>query len=448
MRKGISTTIILSIVLIIVIGGVTTTYIKNQNISVREKSLSSIPQLGNLCSGSEECDEYCYGNSLECEEYCRGHPKNPTCQERFAFVYEEEYKLLQKVTPQKTQGCTGKGTVSFTSPPRRLKDIEFIEPIGLMVGGHVTPIDHGYYYPPNWKPQDNPAEFKDVLSPANGTITNIQLVGGKQGDYRLVIHHTCTFYTIYIHVKELSPKIAQTIGDFSSMSKNTNIPVSAREVIGRANGFDFSVHDDETVLKGFIIPEHYDAEPWKIRTVNMFDYFVEPIKSQLLAKNVREAEPRGGKIDYDIDGRLVGNWFVENTNGYRGGGVAPDYWNTHLAFAYDGLDHSLIIVSMGNFSGEAKQFAVKGNSPDPASVSMSTGIVKYELVDVEYIIKDTGQYWDRISYAKGLKAVGIEQVHGVVLVQLIEDRKIKFETFPEKTAAEVTGFTNPTIYER
>ncbi len=349
------------------------------------------------------------------------------------------------------QGCVGSGTVNFTSAPRRLEDIEIIEPIGLINanGGHVTPTDHGYYYPPNWNPQNNPSEFRDVLSPADGTITTVQLVGGRQGDYRLVIHHTCTFYTIYIHIYELSTKIAQAVGEMNVMTKNTNIPVSAGEIIGRSNSFDFSVHDDNVILKGFIVPEHYNGEPWKIHTVDMFNYFVEPVKSQLLAKNIRQTEPRAGKIDYDVDGRLVGNWFVENTNWYSGlTSQQGSYWKTHLSFAYDGIDPSLIIVSIGDFNNESKQFAVKGNSPDPATVSMANGIVKYELVDIDYTNQETGQSWNRLSYAKNLKAVGTNEVKGVALAELISDRKLKFEAFPGKIASEVSGFLNPLIYER
>ena len=38
---------------------------------------------------------------------------------------------------------------------------------------------------------------------------------------------------------------------------------------------------------------------------------------------------------------------------------------------------------------------------------------------------------------------------GVALFQLVEDRKLKVETFAGKTAAEVSGFTaNARIYER
>lgn len=348
------------------------------------------------------------------------------------------------------QGCSGKGTVEFTSPPRRIEDVELIEPIGLMIGGHVTPIDHGYYYPPGWKPEDDPKEFRDVLAPADGTITSIGLVGNRPGDYRLEIYHTCTFYTIYIHVKELSARIVEEAGAITSTNKPVEISVEAGEVIGRANSFDFSVHNSEVMLEGFIVPEHYAGEPWKIHTVDMFNHFVEPIKSQLLEKNIRQIEPRGGKIDYDIDGKLVGSWFVENTNGYVGAtNKIGSYWSTHLAFAYDGIDPRQIIVSIGDFSGEAKQFAVKGNSPDPADVSVSTGQVKYELVQIDYIVEGTGANWNRAGFAKGIKATGTGGVEGAVLVQMVGDRKIKVEAFPGKSASEVSGFTSAAkIYER
>lgn len=65
-----------------------------------------------------------------------------------------------------------------------------------------------------------------------------------------------------------------------------------------------------------------------------------------------------------------------------------------------------------------------------------------------YIIS-SGSHWDRISLAKDLKTQSQENVQGIALVQMIEDRKVKFETFPEKTASQVSGFTNSAkIYER
>ncbi|MBI3624122.1 hypothetical protein HY218_00665, partial [Candidatus Saccharibacteria bacterium] len=46
---------------------------------------------------------------------------------------------------QLTNGkCSGTGSVKIT-PPMQLEQVGFILPYGLMVGGHVTPVDHQYY---------------------------------------------------------------------------------------------------------------------------------------------------------------------------------------------------------------------------------------------------------------------------------------------------------------
>ena len=73
-----------------------------------------------------------------------------------------------------------------------------------------------------------------------------------------------------------------------------------------------------------------------------------------MAKSPRTAEPRGGRIDYDIDGRLVGSWFLEGTVDYSGGstpticGNRPcPYWTGHLSIAYDHIDPEQIRISIG-----------------------------------------------------------------------------------------------------
>ncbi|MDP3765240.1 MAG: hypothetical protein Q8R04_01895 [Nanoarchaeota archaeon] len=74
--------------------------------------------------------------------------------------------------------------------------------------------------------------------------------------------------------------------------------------------------------------------------------------------------------------------------------------------------------------------------------------MKYELVGVDYLTED-GRPWDRVSFAKISNGFGHNQVIGVALVQMISDRKIKFEAFQGKTASQVSGFTeNAKIYER
>ena len=335
----------------------------------------------------------------------------------------------------------------FNYPPVNLDNVGFIMPLGCMIGNHVTPIDHQYYYAPDFM---GPQEIViDVYSPAAGTITGIQHMGSfdpSMDDYRLVIQHTDTISSIYIHVDNLSEKVA-AFAPPAGESVSVNISVFAGEIIGDYSGsVDFNVVDEDVILTGFIVPESYESESWKIHTPDPFDYFNESIQSQLVEKSLRTAEPIGGKIDYDIDGRLVGNWFQEGTNGYAGLDTA-NYWVGHLAMAYDSIDPEHIIASFGDYSGQPLQFGVKGNMPDPADVSVATGPVKYELVSYDYY--DGAEVWDRASLIKGLKVKNYVNVQGVVLFQLIDDRLLKVEIFPNKVANEVTDFTeNVLIYVR
>ena len=377
-------------------------------------------------------------------------------------VYQEERQQQQAETvaqdPEQQSAqhvlkyCNGNGTVPFTSPPMRTEDLGFIIPLGVMTGHHVTPTDHGYVISNEWtnpgaKREDNVDKFADVLAPADGIIIGVDrmpsvFATSTLGDYHITIYHTCTFYTIFIHVNEISEKLKTIL--------ETRIPaaVEAGEVIGRSPGFDFSVFNKDVILN-FINPETYKGVSSIFNADDLFAHFTEPIKTQLLEKNLRKAEPRGGKMDYDIDGTIAGNWFVENTNGYVG---LPEYnrligyWTGHLAFVYNHIDPDVVIVSMGNYGGETRHFAVKGNTPNPADVTPEHGLIKYELVDYEYL--ENGKVWDEGHYAE-LTVQPQNTVEGTVLVQMIEDRKIKFESFPGKTASQVNGFTeNAKVYVR
>lgn len=348
--------------------------------------------------------------------------------------------------------CKGNGSVTLTSPPIRIEDLGFVVPRGVMTGHHVTPTDHGYITSIKWtnpgaKREDNIDKFADVLAPADGIVIGVEsmpsvFATSTLGDYHISIYHTCTFYTVFIHVNEISDKLKTVL--------ETRIPaaVKAGEVIGRAPGFDFSVFNKDVKLM-VINPETYKAVSSMLNSDDLFAHFKEPVKAQLLEKNLRKAEPRGGKMDYDIDGTISGNWFVENTNGYVG---LPEYnrligyWKTHLAFVYDPIDPAVMIVSMGEYDGRTANYAVKGNKPDFADVTKETGAIKYELVRYDYL--ENGKIWDIGHYAD-LKVMPRDNVEGVALVQMLENRKIKFEAFPGKAASQVNGFTsNAKIYER
>lgn len=351
------------------------------------------------------------------------------------------------------RGCEGTGSRMLGASPLALQDLQKILPMGIMSSVHITPTDHQYWHTLGYfGPSDdktNLDRFK-VYAPADGYIVEIGIVP-DHGDYRVIIEHSCNFYTIFIHIDKLADKIISSVrkedGDVKTQAW-PRIFVREGEVIGSIGigKFDFSVIDESVTLQGFVNPQTYQGEVWKIHTADTFDYYSEPLKSQLLEKNVRNVEPLGGKIDYDIDGRLIGNWFQEGTNGYRGLGNW-NYWTSHLSIVYDALDPSHIEVSIGDFDGDARQYGVKGNAPKPEDIGIEDGIVKYELVPYDHY--SSNKKWDGIEFAKDFEAINTDEVRGVAVFQLIDDRKMKAEFFPNKKASQVTDFTNAAvIYER
>jgi hypothetical protein len=330
----------------------------------------------------------------------------------------------------------------FDYPPVDLSKIAFILPLGGMIGNHVTPIDHQYYVSPDFGGLET-LEI-DVYSPADGTVNSIQHMGNfNNDDYRLVVDHSDTIQSIYIHVDNLSEKLAAH-APVNGQYVNIDISVSAGEILGSYSGsVDYNLVDYDITLSGFINPDSYTAEPWKVHTPDPFDYFNDTIRQTLLAKSLRTVEPVGGKIDHDIDGHLVGNWFLENTNGYAG--LDPsNYWLGHLSFSYDYIVPTHIIASFGDYAGEQRQFGVLGNTPDPADITVSSGLVKYDLVTYEYYDEDIP--WDRLSFTQGLTMDNYTFIDAVVLVQLVDQRRLKVEIFYGQTSSDVTDFTEEAMY--
>jgi len=329
--------------------------------------------------------------------------------------------------------CKGTGPGVLTHSPMDPEDFSLIIPYGATIGGHVTPIDHQYFSPQDYR---SPVDTYEVYAMADSTIVDI---GTRTNtvhpatEYRLVFSLSCTFFYYYDLVTSLAPGI------------EVGSRVTAGQLIGKIGGrtLDFAVWDTEKPLTGFIVPEHYQGERWKLYTADPLDYYSPALKELTLSRYVRTAEPISGKIDYDVDGRLIGNWFAEGSGGYSGpGGGQEGYWKGHLSIAPDHYDPTAFIVSIGDFGGEAKQFAAKGNIPKPEDVSVETGLVKYDLVRWSYTKAD-GSAWDRMSVTKGIKIAinAASPIEGCALVQMIENRKLKMEALPGKACTSVAGFS-------
>ncbi len=345
----------------------------------------------------------------------------------------------------------------FSHSPLAIDKMGYIVPMGQMLDGHVTPTDHVYVAPNNPQAADNTF---DVVMPADGKIFEVsrmpaEYIGDRDqqkvavDDFRITASFSCKYFAIFIHVHKLSDKLAAAAGDVTAgQSKQVNVSLKAGELIAHLGGstFDLTMLDTDNQLTGFISPELYQGEKWKIHTISPFDVYTGALKADLEAKSLRSIAPLGGKIDYDKAGALIGNWFREGTNGYAGASL-DRYYDGHLAIAPHHIDPTATIYSTGNWGGKAKQLAVKGTF-DPASITAASGLTKFELIEVSLTLSN-GQQFSPTSQSKGMKVSTTGTVVGTVLVQVQADEKLKVEQFVGKTTDQVTAFTSAAqTYER
>lgn len=333
--------------------------------------------------------------------------------------------------------CKGEGVpYKLGASPMGPEDFSIIIPYGVMIDSHVTPVDHQYFGP---KDYNSPLDAYEVYAMGDALITDIQTRdrthGGKSfQEYRLVFTITCTYFYYYDLVTSLEPNI------------KVGSKVKEGQLIGRIGGqtLDFAVWDTTKPLDGFVVPKHYSGEPWKIYTADPLNYYTDELKEFLVSRYIRTVEPISGRIDHDIDGKIIGNWFLEGTNGYSGkdGGTQfAQYWSGHLAIAPDHIDPTGIIFSIGDFEGKSEQFFVQDLNIHPKEVGTDTGIVRYELGQFSYIDSD-GNHWNQNSVIKNLKIVpNTHSFTHCVLIHLVEDRKLKVEYFLNERCSENIEFT-------
>jgi hypothetical protein len=360
--------------------------------------------------------------------------------------------------------CTGDQVVRFSESPLAVTDLKYIVPMGRMFDSHVTPTDHQY-----WQPSNSNAAWLtySIKAPADGyivgvgkflkdssaTLDNAQKGNAEGDDYRVIVEYSCKTYSIFIHLHSINNKFFSQIKFDSNNNSQSGLrlKIAKGEELGKVGGnsYDFTVVDTTQKLTGYVVPKHYtDSEGWRMYVIDPLESFSEPVKSQLAAKSLRSAAPIGGKIDYDVAGTLVGNWFKKGTNAFAGLAGERRYWDGHLTMAYDHVDPTRVILSTGNFNGTSKQYTVKENTPDPKNVTTSTGIVKYELVGFYY--DKNGSRWDLNSFTQNLKVKEEPGTPvGTVLFQVLPNNELKVEVFVGKTTSQVSGFTaNAQVYER
>ena len=349
--------------------------------------------------------------------------------------------------------CSGTGTRPLTHAPMNPSDVSTIVSMGAMIGAHVTPVDHEYYYGAD---QNAPVNTYPVYADADGVITAVEYANdGTKAAWWTTISHSCTFMSNYNLMTSIAPAIKAGLpkGWGRNSNGNVHIPVKSGQLIGYVGhqSLDFQVWNTQTTLKGFLNPIAYNnAEPWKVNTAQPLDFFTSNVKNQILPLYLRTVAPLDGKIDNDVINEAVGNWFKVGSNGYAGtpGGNNAgqySYSSTHLALAYDNIDPGSEVFSIGNYQGQPMQFSAIGN-PDWTKITNGSGVTKVQLGGITYTTADGGSWHGQ--FAKGIKfESGAAQA--TALIEVTGPQEMKVEVFPGKTPSQVSGFdSNAVNYDR
>ena len=350
------------------------------------------------------------------------------------------------------QKCKGTGTVMFANSPMKIEDIHSLTPYGQIVGGHITPIDHMYFEP---KDRSLGRDVYEVRAIQDAYIFNISVrkVGAEsqqeqKPDYRLDMVHTCTFGSYFDLMTSLSPELEEVLnkGDFSGTS------VEAGQLLGYVGGqtLDFGVYNYSEPLD-FINPNAYQREPWKIYTHDPFPYFPSEVSSQLLNKMVRKIEPRAGRIDYDVDGTLSGNWFEVGTNFYNGIDQSK-YWDGHFSLSLHPIDPSYWQIGIGFLDTYDNTFIIEG-TPSPLDIKVEQGKQIYELfMGNTYIVNDPDKKWWEDPYDENdIYGVRLDKESGgrYIMLELLETRLLQLEVFTNLDKDSIITFTEKSrLYER
>lgn len=329
------------------------------------------------------------------------------------------------------------GMVFFTHPPIDVAGAMWFIGMGEP---NVLPKDHGgfslaapYVFPAS-VPVLAVADGVIILA-SNGTraVPPIPdapeaLWGREYDDHLLVLKVSESVTVNYAHVTTFHPTLAAELGDLPKDEVGHKVAVVVQGgdtlgFVGPHGAMDFSVTDLSLNLN-LLNPSRYPTN--QLFAAHVFDYFQDPVLSQILDITPRQLPPRGGKVDYDVAGRIIGNWFLEGTTSFT-------QWSRQLAIVYDHIWGDRITIADGSpmrdvpgieDPGRPDVWWVKGNSPLPEDVGVGDGIVKYTLIDGRDL-RDTGEFVD-----------DLKPVQGVMLVQMLDADRIRVEVFKGTTTAD------------
>jgi hypothetical protein len=301
---------------------------------------------------------------------------------------------------------------SFTVSPIPVQKIKFLLSLGwIQPVGHTIPTDHVYFW------YDNPGNttYLPVFALATGKvehILNVPVNGIKECKVWFRVNEKFSYYLDHI-VPDASLK------EGSDVQAGQQIGTT-----GYGSSIDLGAIDEKITLSGYANPARYYSE--QLHCGKPFQYFTEPLRSQLYTLVDREGADKDGSIDIDIPGKLVGNWFLDGNVFYTDG---PDGWDKELSFAFDIQHPQVVLVSIGGVIGMTGKWTIHPSAILPSQVSVASGKIAYALYSAGGIAVDPNQ-------------------RGLMIVQVTDEKHIKVQVFPDSKAPDAAFDANAKIYAR
>ncbi len=275
--------------------------------------------------------------------------------------------VFPKLKPELELGSCDAGGV-LTAAPTADTDFDYLVPLGnIGPPDHTIPTDHIYYVFKRNSP-DDPVPVVSVKSPGRVRVTQINrqtaTIDGqvRTDDYHLFFSPCRGVSISFDHIHTLAPKLAAAVAHGASCSdthprptdtyrycnKDADILLMPGEELGTAGGgaaagFDFGAADSRQPALIYANQKRYGKADHTVCPINLF---TEPLKSALMTRFKRTAEPRCGEVAQDKAGTLQGNWYS-----FMGGSGGVGSWAKSLALVHDNLDPSIGIVSIGGLKG-------------------------------------------------------------------------------------------------
>ena len=243
----------------------------------------------------------------------------------------------------------GTGPFAFRASPIDLALIHSIAPLGTVSApSRWLPTDHLYFR--FAEPSQSVVALRtSFFAPADGTVRDV--FPGAGSDVGVDFNVTAT---MSYRIGHLIPSVP--------LARGTRVTAGQRlGTTGMSFDIDLSLFNEALNLF-FVNPARAGNQ---VHTEAPLRYFEEPLRSQLYAKVQRYPPDLDGRIDFDVAGRLSGNWFTSDS--------------IPLVFAYDSWDPAQVVISVGGALMRTGIYTIDPGDPAPRDVSVSSRPIRYTL---------------------------------------------------------------------